>query len=300
MPASPQRYDLLAARLRAFTRTLPRLKAAEPRVTAYAWIAARRLREVLPILQLDGAIVEKLSPRLRKVTRKLGKAREGDQLLRLLDEVEKVERRGRQATARVRDDLQRLADRARADLFRRKVGNDVRRVADKLATTLLTLRDHGDTQTQTRAMQWAMKARVARRASDLRTAINAAGSVYLAGRLENVRVTFKKVRFAAELAADLSDYVASVEVRKLTRVQLILEELADLQTLVDRIRHVQGSLATPDLKAWKDLDRLVVVVENRCRTLHARYVRERESLTALCDRLAAHAPVDGSAKRKAS
>ena len=64
------------------------------------------------------------------------------------------------------------------------------------------------------------------------------------------------------------------------------------------MRHVQSSLATPDLKAWRDLDGLIIALETRCRGLHARYIRDRAALVALCDRLAARAPAEGSAKRK--
>ncbi|MFN2579484.1 MAG: hypothetical protein ABR607_17595, partial [Pyrinomonadaceae bacterium] len=70
------------------------------------------------------------------------------------------------------------------------------------------------------------------------------------------------------------------------------------QALIARTRHVQSSLATPDLKAWRDLDGVIVALENRCRGLHARYLGERPALLALCDRLVARAPADGSAKRK--
>jgi hypothetical protein len=36
---------------------------------------------------------------------------------------------------------------------------------------------------------------------------------------------------------------------------------------------------------WRELDALVTSVENNCRTLHARYVRDRTALIVLCDRL---------------
>ena len=90
----------------------------------------------------------------------------------------------------------------------------------------------------------------------------------------------------------------AADVRTLVRSHTLLAELDDLQTLIDCIRQVQSTLATPDLKAWRDLDALVISLENRCRGLHARYVRERTALEALCDRLVAHAPAAASPKRK--
>ena len=84
----------------------------------------------------------------------------------------------------------------------------------------------------------------------------------------------------------------------LIRSHRLLAELDDQQALIDRIRQLQSTLATPDLKAWRDLDVLVVSLETRCRGLHARYVRERTALVALCDRLVANAPAATSTKRK--
>jgi hypothetical protein len=263
-------------------------------------MASRRLRELLPVLQLDGPTVERLAARLRRVSRRLGAARQSDALLSLLDELDATERRGRQATARVRDDVQRLATGIRADLFRRKIGNEVRRASDKLASMMQTLKAEPDTRVRLRAMQWAVKARVARRAAELKAAISAAGSVYLSGRLKAVCVEARKLRFGADLAAEMADSVAASDVRVLARLQSLLDQLDAVQALIDRVRHVQGSLATPDLKAWRDLDALIISLETRCRGLHARYVRDRTALIALCDRLVARAPVDGSAKRKVS
>jgi hypothetical protein len=298
MPASPRRYDLLASRLRAFTRELPRVKSADPRATDRAWTASRRLRELLPMLQLDGPTVEKLAVRIRRVTRRLRAVHQSDVLLALLDELDETDRRGRLARGRVRDDVQRLSERAHAELFRRKIGNDVRRVSEKLASVLQTLRDQQDSPTRTRDLDWAAKARVARRATDLKDAINAAGSVYLPARLDTVRASLRKLRYGAELVSEAGDSVAASDVRALARVQTLLGSLDEVQMLIDRARHVQGSLATPDLKAWRDLDGLIVSLENRCRGLHARYVRERTALVALCDRLVARSPADRSAKRK--
>ena len=293
-----RRYDLLRTHLRGFTRTLPRLKNIDTRSAVAAWVAARRLREVLPLLQLQASVAEKLNLKLRRVNRRLEVARQSDALLALLDELAEGERRGRLAVARLRDELTRQAKGARVELFRKKVGHDVRRIAAKLTRELETLQSGGDTRTQTRDLQWAVRARVARRAADLKLAIHAAGSVYLPSRLGDVRTALRKLRFGAEIASESAPGVAAGDVRALTRSHILLAQLDDLQTLIDRIRQVQATLATPDLKAWRDLDALVVSIETRCRGLHARYVRERDALVTLCDRLVANAPAAATTKRK--
>jgi CHAD domain len=298
MLESTKRYDLLRSRLRSFTRTLPRLKSIDTRGAVRAWVAVRRLRELLPLLQFNGAAMGKLNAKLRRIVRRVELVRQSDARLALFDDLLARERRGRLAAARVRDNLEQQAKRARTELFRKKLGHDVRRAGAKLTDQLETLQTTGDTRTQVRDLQWAVRARVARRAADLKIAIQAAGPVYLASRLVDVRTALRKLRFGAELASEVSPGVAVQDLRILVRSHTLLGELDDLQTLIDSIRQVQSTLATPDLKAWRDLDALVVSLENRCRGLHARYVRERTALVALCDRLVANAPAAASPKRK--
>jgi hypothetical protein len=256
------------------------------------------LRELLPILQLNGPLAEKVNTRLRRIVRRVEIVRQSAALLGILDAVLERERRGRLAGSRVRDSLEQEVKRARTELLRKRIGHDIRRVAAKLTDELETLHATGDNRTQVRDLQWAVRARVARRAADLKVAIQAAGSVYLASRLEDVRTALRKLRFGAELASEVTPGVAPVDVRMLIRSHRLLAELDDQQALIDRIRQLQSALATPDLRAWRDLDALVISLENRCRGLHARYVRERTALVTLCDRLGANAPAAPSTKRK--
>ena len=55
--------------------------------------------------------------------------------------------------------------------------------------------------------------------------------------------------------------------------------------LIDRAREAQASLTPPDINAWRELDALVVALEEDCRRLHGRYMHDREALLALCTRL---------------
>jgi hypothetical protein len=298
MLESTRRYDLLRSRLRGFTRTLPRLRKTDTRGARAAWVAARRLRELLPVLQLDGSAAGKLGSKLRRILRRLETVRQADAALGLLDALVERERHGRLAAVRVRDALDVRVRRARAGLFRKKIGNDGRRVAAKLTDELDALRIKGDGRTQARDLQWAVRARVARRATELKAAIQAAGSVYVASRLHDARTALRKLRFAVDLGTDVTAGFTNSDVRVLTRSLTLLSDLDDVQTLIDGIRRVQGTLTTPDLKAWRDLDALIVSLENRCRGLHARYVRERDILVVLSDRLAANAPAAAFSKRK--
>ncbi len=78
MLESTYRYDLLRTRLRSFTRSLPRLKAIDTPGATRAWVATRRLRELLPILQLNGPLAEKVNGKLRRIVRRVEIVRQSD------------------------------------------------------------------------------------------------------------------------------------------------------------------------------------------------------------------------------
>ena len=72
------------------------------------------------------------------------------------------------------------------------------------------------------------------------------------------------------------------------QAQEVLDELRDTERLIRRTRAVQSAISPPDVKAWQDMDGLVAALENRCRRLHARYMRERPALLTLTAQAVAH------------
>ena len=73
------------------------------------------------------------------------------------------------------------------------------------------------------------------------------------------------------------------------------------QMLIEQVRETQASLAPPSVTVWRELDTLVVSLEDDCRRLHARYMRLREALAALAQRrsVQAHAPNNRAPARRA-
>jgi CHAD domain-containing protein len=249
-------------------------------------VASRRLREVLPVLQLDPEVARKLNRRLRKITDRLGRVREYDVLLGLLDELKKVGRYPKAALPRVAAHIAENRVHARERLLEKVQIGELRRVASKLEKIARTLESSSDgLLTARHSWRWAIDARIARRASTLAAAIADAGAVYLAERLHTVRIAVKKLRYALELAADADHLKSNPDLKQLRRAQNILGRLHDLQVLVDRAREVQASLAAPDLNARRELDVLVVALEVDCRHLHGRYMQDRDALLAVCARL---------------
>ena len=130
-----------------------------------------------------------------------------------------------------------------------------------------------------------------------------AGAVYLPERLHAVRIALKKLRYAVELSAELARALSlelqkrtTSDLRTLKHVQEVLGRLHDLQILIDRARQLQASLTPPNVTVWRELDALVVSLENDCRRLHARYMHERSKLLTICDRVGAR-PESSAARR---
>ncbi len=295
MAASTQRHVLLRTRLERFTRLLHGLAQGDVNALHRTRVASRRLRELLPALQLDHDVAHKLGRRLRRVTARLGTVRELDVLLILIDELHKSRAHHRPALNRVRDDVAKERTRAREKLLGRKVPLDeLKRIARKLDRSVDVLAQAEQAKhaapTEARGWRWAIDARIARRAESLQQAIADAGAVYLPERLHAVRIAVKKLRYALEIAAEAAGERTTPELRVLERAQTLLGRLHDLQVLMDRVRQVQASLMPPNIATWRELDAVTTALENSCRRLHARYMRDRAGLGVLVDHFAARPP----------
>jgi len=289
MSAFRPRHDLLETRLRRFTRMFPGVHGGDLRAIHGTRVASRRLREVVPVLKLNGRVARRLTRKLRKLTRRLGRIRELDVLGLLLDELKESGRFSDRAleliSAEVASERRAYFDTMTDAGFE----DELRRVSRRLQQTLQRLPSDGDDPDDTRAVRWAIEARLARRAAMLKQAIDRAGNVYLVERLHAVRIALKKLRYGVEVAQELAGERRNPDLRLLKREQELLGRLHDLQMLIDRVRRVQGSLTPPDLVAWRDLDGVIRELETSCRRLHAKYMHNRPALLQLCDRLQSHA-----------
>ena len=283
------RSELLRNEVDRFARMIQGVERGEVRALHGTRVASRRLRELLPVLQLDRDVTRKLVRRLRRVTSRLGTVRELDVLLLLIDELHVSRRDHAQALSRVAVAVAKERDDARDRLGMRVPMADLRRLAKKLGRCVVELEKIERARTAratTRSWRWAVDARVATRAARLEAAIHSAGAVYLPERLHDVRIDVKKLRYALELRAQVVGDKKDADVKVLRRVQDALGRMHDLQVLIDRTRQVQASLAPPSVEVWRALDALVLALDADCRQLHARYMRRRDELLAITERLA--------------
>jgi CHAD domain-containing protein len=123
----------------------------------------------------------------------------------------------------------------------------------------------------------------------LSAAIDNAAGIYLPDRLHEVRIAVKKLRYAMEIARELSGSRAMARILTLKKAQDLLGRMHDLEILIARTRGVQGSPGAPNLKLSGELDRLVRRFETECRRLHGHYMAARRLLVEMCEQAIAAA-----------
>ena len=161
--------------------------------------------------------------------------------------------------------------------------DELRRIARKLDRLVDELAKQEDTAglaqdadgTAKSGWRWAIDARVARRASRLRAAIDEAGAVYLPERLHDVRIAVKKLRYAVELGADAS---GARRERRSARADARAGAARPHARSADADRARPGGAGVADAAQSRCLARprrLVASLDDDCRRLHARYMRAR-------------------------
>jgi CHAD domain-containing protein len=288
----PERSHLLRTRLDRLARSLAQIDDGDARSLHRVRIASRRLRELLPLLELHPDRAKKIGRRLRKVTRRLGTVRELDVVMLLIDELHVSRRPHSAALSRVGVSVSKQRDEARTKLFEREPAEVLRKVVKRLGKRADSLQQKRSTAVETRVRRWAVDARVARRAAQLHAAIDDAGGVYLPERLHTVRVAVKKLRYSLELATDLSAPRATStsekvtgDLRALRRMQDILARMHHVQELIEHVRVTQAQVSPPNLTVWREFDMLIRALDDDCRRLHARYMRMRSPVMAIVDKL---------------
>lgn len=286
MPIPAELHEALRKRLSAFSHKSKRIDDDSDALHGTR-VASRRLRELLPILRLDGRTTRKIDRRLRRVTKRLGAVRDLDVLMGIIDELRNDRRYSKTALAAVQsaiEDKRKIArERLRARLSAarlQKITRRLKRVAKHLQADETKAAGEGKRR-QVNPTVWALQARAARRAVRVREAIEAAGTVYAAAPLHQVRIALKKLRFALELTAELEHRPAARDIAMLKTSQDLLGRLHDLQVLIEHASDIQATRLVSDPIAWRELGLLVRTLERDCRKLHARYVRNASSLAEI-------------------
>jgi len=278
---------LLQQRVAALRRMLPGARSGDVRAVHQARVATRRLREALPLVAA-GKPGRRLERVARNLTGVLGTVRELDVVLQMLDELARTNSVPGGAVTTLREavaDERRILQR---DAAREIDDTDMERLQRKALHALERRSAERQDPADRQAQVAAARQRAARRAARLETAIDAAGAMYLPERLHQVRIAVKKLRYALEIARDLSRSRAEARIRTLKRMQDLLGRMHDLEVLIARTRGLQAA-AVRDLQLSSDLDHLVRHLETEARQQHGRYLGQRRTLIDLCARVVAAA-----------
>lgn len=290
---------VIRQRVAALARALPGARAGSASAVHQARVATRRLREALPLIT-DGGAERKVARTARRLTRALGPVRELDVALQTLAEFGQGADVPRAAVAclaaaiteertALRTQLVSCVDDVDVDKLRRKAVAAARRAAK-----------NAPPRGRDPERIAAARVRAGRRAARLETAIEVAAAIYLPERLHQVRIAVKKLRYALEIARELSGSRAVARIRALKRAQDLLGRLHDLEVLIARTRGIQASAKAPNLRLSADLDRLVRHLENDCRQLHGRYMGVRGELLKICERVQREAEAPRSRARESA
>lgn len=285
---------VIRQRLNALSRTLPGAHKGDAALLHQARVATRRLREALPVVTC-GARARKLARDIRRLTRALGPVRELDVALLTLDELGAGGDVPAAGIAKLRQVIRGERRQLHAEMRRTVSHVDLGKLR-KRATKAVRRDAGGARKSRDPRRLIDARRRAARRAERLRAAIENAAGIYLTDRLHAVRIAVKKLRYATELAHELSGSRATARLRTLKEVQDLLGRMNDLEVLIARVRAVQGAGKAPDLRLSAGLDRLVRRLETECRQLHGHYMASRRRLLAICD----HAVAAAEQKRGAA
>lgn len=276
---------LLRQRLVSLLKAMPAAQAGDQISVHQARVASRRLRQALPLLgaRADAEALDRADKRVRRITRALGPVRELDVTLLLLAELQRKKAAPARAIARVRAAVTDERQKRRRDMLAEIKPSRL----DKLRKRLVRVAAPASRPIAKRSALAEANAQAARRAAELRAAIERAGGIYLPDRLHRVRVAAKKLRYALEIHCELTKSRSTAQLSRLKAQQDLLGRMHDLEILIDRARGVQATLTPRDRRGMAELKKLIRVLEHECRDGHAAYMRTRPALLKMCDAIMA-------------
>src|SRR5262245_6576673 len=271
----------LAAALRARTAEIatawPRAARGESRAIHRARTASRRLRELLPLV--DAAAPRSGARRLRRearrLTRALGPLRELDVALDVLADEVADQSPAPPAVVTINQALEEQRESARGVLRERLEALDIDAWRTRCETVLNAIAG----APPGRAWEAALANRLRRRALRVMTSRAGAGTLYSPDALHEVRIAAKKLRYALELARDLSNASVNPLIASIKDVQDRLGRIHDLHVLDQYVRGMKwpsGRRAASQGPAS-----LLAAIERECHEQHAAYLARRDILRAV-------------------
>jgi CHAD domain-containing protein len=262
-----------ARRIRTLAAELPGALEDDVEAVHRSRVASRRLREILPVLDVAeelGGGAAPIRSRVRRLTRALGGVRELDVTLGILDELGGRYPELAPVLEGVRSGVAEERQLLREGMAAQFDQMDAMALAEQLAALVSGI------SAESRAGRTAVLThRLARRADRLEAAVDEAGSLYVPERLHAVRIAAKQLRYALELVHEFG----GVGTRRLTtqvkRFQDLLGRLHDLEVVSGRVRRHGW---TGDQEYSEQARQLQQAIDREIRELHAEYLANAVAL----------------------
>jgi CHAD domain-containing protein len=255
---------------------LPMVRDGDADAIHAARIATRRLRGILPILVGDHPSErwQELQGRFRKTGRALGRARDVDVSLELLNEIEQRSPAAAPAAAAVRSRLMPEQVRRRRRLIKRLERQHLEALGG-LRAIAAHATGNGRALWRTPPAHRRLAAAIAANADLAQEAITHASGVYFPRRAHRVRVALKKLRYLVELL-DRGDGGRRPALRVLKRAQETLGQIHDREVLSARLKRLLRGQDIPSSSLLDD------VLEAESHALFKQYAHERDALITTC------------------
>src|SRR5262245_25602562 len=283
MASADSRCVALRSRVRALSRTVRGVKAGDARAVHQARVASRRLRASLALLAGDHEAGRKLRKALRHITGELGTTRQQNVLSTMVDALgtsAAVSNHAVDALANVIGTLQAGGEGTPPAAAIEQVVRKLSRFTTELD------RDFGAVDVTADDQPWRERGRIrlAALAATVHATVTEAGTLYQPGRLHQIRIAVKKLRYGLEVALEVDGPGGRGDVAVLRRLQTRLGELHDLDVFVHHVRRVRASVWDDQPAVAPALDAVVDRSERKCRRIHAWFLHHRHQLLELADR----------------
>jgi CHAD domain-containing protein len=247
-----------------------------------ARVATRRLRAALPLLSAAGAAdgFEQAMPAVKALGRALGRAREEDEALRLLGEIERRSPGAAGPAATLRARLLPRQLRRRRQAIKAVESLDLEAL-DRLGE-VVGRQSRGPRRWGAAPSRSALREAIGRRAEAAERKVHHAAGVYFPHRAHRARIAIKKLRYLAELL-EKGERARKPAVRALRNAQEALGNIHDREMLLSRLSEL---MEEEDIHGAPELVR---VLEAECRSFFESYRAMRPAALSACADLKAWA-----------
>jgi CHAD domain-containing protein len=265
--------DLILSSLETLSARLPAVRDGGIDAIHDARVATRRLRAALPLL---GAVrttseFDEVTPVVKALGRELGRAREQDESLRVIEDIERRSPATAPATATMRARLVPQQLRQRRRLIKTLESLDLGAL-DRLRSAIQREARRGARRLRgSHPFRSELAMAVTRCAEIAEQKVHHASGVYFPNRAHHARVAIKKLRYVAELL-EPDDRVRKPALRALRAAQEALGRVHDYEMARQRLNVMAEE---EDVPAAPELAR---VLEAECRSIFEAYRTMRPAI----------------------